>query len=322
MSLVDLHGRTIGYLRLSVTDRCNLRCVYCMPEDGIAKKMHEDMLSFEAQLAIVKAAASLGVRKVRLTGGEPLVRKNLSYLVAGIKAVEGIEEVTMTTNGLLLKNQLPELKAAGLDRVNISLDSCDPLHYERITRGGKLADVLEGIQMAIDLGMHPVKVNVVLMRDDSAKDFNQFFTALPDAVELRFIELMPIGPAAAWHDLAYIAWPELMARHPEIIVDDDAALGNGPCRFYYHKKFKRRFGVINPISDHFCDRCNRIRVTADGMLKTCLHTSEEIDLRPALQSETDLMALIKRGILTKGAKHRLGENDFEPIQRAMNSIGG
>ena len=319
--MIDQFGRSIEYLRLSITDRCNLRCQYCMPEAGIEKHAHDAVLRNEECIEIVRVMADLGVKKVRLTGGEPLVRKGLSDLFAGIRAIEGIEEVTLTTNGLLLENQLEDLMAAGLKRLNISIDSLNPETYRKLTRGGELSTVLRGINRAIELGVHPIKINVVIIKGVNDHEIEDFLNAFDPSIEVRFIELMPIGEAATWSIDKFLDLNQLILEREDLEPALDHG-NNGPCRYFKHKPTGRYVGIINSISNHFCSTCNRLRVTSDGMLKTCLHDAHEVHLRPYISDSEKLKQMIKEAIDSKPESHQLNQTNSRPISRNMYTIGG
>lgn len=312
----DQFDREITYLRVSITDLCNLRCRYCMPE-GVCQVRHEDILSFEEIMEIVSAAAELGVRKVRITGGEPLVRKNCVDLVRMVSAIPGIEEVDMTTNGVLLSRDAAALKAAGLKRVNISLDSLDPEKYAHITGGGSLQDALSGIKAAFDAGLTPVKINTVLIggfNDDEIPAFVELTHSYP--VELRFIELMPMG--GQFGKAAYVPGSRVLEMVPalEPIQDD-----GGVAQLYRLPEGKGRVGLISPLSRHFCGTCNRLRLTSEGNLKPCLHSNQEILVRGKHGKE--LVDTLKEAILNKPQMHgALDADHLSQAGRAMNTIGG
>ena len=317
----DKFDRKIEYLRISVTDRCNLRCRYCMPEQGIdEKKEHSDMLTLEEIYKLVESCASLGIKKVRITGGEPLTRKGLSTLVADISKIESIKDIAMTTNGILLKKYARELKDAGLSRVNISLDTMEEKKYRHITRYGSLKDVLEGIEEAKRAGLLPIKINTVLIggfNDDEIEDFVNL--TIDDEVQIRFIELMPIGQASNWARENFISNEEVLKRFPELapVPREDKS---SPAEYYKLPRAKGLVGLINPISHKFCSNCNRIRLTADGKIKPCLHSDQEIDVKEALENGQDLKGIIKEAIKAKPQAHHL--HDGESIKRDMMSIGG
>ncbi len=317
----DQFGRKLEYLRLSVTDRCNLRCHYCMPEGGIFKHEHHHMLRHEDYVSIVEAMAALGVKKVRLTGGEPLVRKGLNTLISEIHNVKGIEEVTLTTNGLLLEEQAETLMRAGVSRLNVSIDSLNPQTYYNITRGGDLKAVLRGIEKAHDIGMRPIKINVVLIKGENEHEVDAFLNALNPCFEVRFIELMPIGEAASWSKDKFIDLQAFFQARTDLVPAYKHGDG-GPCRYYQHVQTGRYVGIINALSEHFCDTCNRLRVTSEGLLKTCLHDAREVDLRPFLKDQDALKHVITNAVLSKPKEHQLNHKDGQPIARDMYTIGG
>lgn len=312
----DQFDREISYLRVSVTDLCNLRCRYCMP-DGICQKQHEDILSFEEIVEIVSAAALLGVRKVRVTGGEPLVRKGCVDLVRMISAIPGVEEVDMTTNGVLLSQCAKELKAAGLQRVNISLDSLRPDKYAAITGGGELKQALAGIQAAFDAGLTPVKLNTVLIggfNDDEISDFVELTRQAP--LELRFIELMPMG--GQFGKEAYVPGSRVLETVPALApIPHDG----GVAQLYRLPEGQGRVGLISPLSRHFCGTCNRLRLTSEGNLKPCLHSNQEILVRGKHGAE--LLETLKEAIRNKPQMHgALDADHLSQAGRAMHTIGG
>lgn len=313
----DRYERSIGYLRISVTDRCNLRCKYCMPECGIAKQEHDHILRFEEIEAIVREAARLGVRKLRITGGEPLVRRGVTGLCRSLSAIPGIEEMTITTNGILLEEMARELKEAGVNRVNISLDTLDPDKFREITRGGDLGQVLRGIKAAKEVGLTPIKINTVLMggfNDDEIEPLVRLTEA--QDLEVRFIELMPIGPGAGF-SASYLPCDTVLKRMPEL---EPIGTG-GVARLYRLPNGMGRVGLITPVSHDFCSCCDRIRLTSDGKLKPCLHSDKEIPLRGLAGEE--LREALMEAIRSKPAQHP----DFVIGQataggRSMNRIGG
>ncbi|NLL18310.1 MAG: GTP 3',8-cyclase MoaA [Clostridia bacterium] len=318
--MLDGYGRNINYLRVSVTDLCNLRCVYCMPAGGVAKKEHRDMLSFEELENIVRAAAKLGIDKVRVTGGEPLVRRGIVQLIDRLAVIPGIRDLSMTTNGILLKKYAAELKKAGLNRVNISLDSLDEAKYRKITRLGNVQDVLEGIKAAQEVGLTPVKLNVVLIggfNDDEIEDFVSL--TLKEEIQVRFIELMPLGETAGWEPGSFISNDEVLRREPGLIPLPIKGQGT-VARMYKLPHGKGQVGLISPLSNHFCHYCNRLRVTPDGKLKACLHSSREINLKNVAPEE--LPSLIMEGIMSKPYRHHLSREQASLTQRNMNEIGG
>lgn len=317
----DKYSRQIKYLRLSVTDRCNLRCQYCMPPEGIEKQSHAAILRNEDYVQVVKVMAGLGVEKIRLTGGEPLVRKGLSNLVRQLSQIKGIKEVSLTTNGLLLEEQLDDLIEAGLKRINISLDSLRPEVYKTLSRGGDLSAVLRGIELCRQKGLFPIKLNVVVIGGVNTDEIDDFIALTDEGLEVRFIELMPLGEAAQWSKDKFVNLSQLLAKRKDLVPDPSRGDG-GPCRYYRRLDKPGYVGVINPISDHFCQSCNRLRLTAEGMLRTCLHSNEELDLRPFLQDENRLQQAILQAVETKPEKHLLHSEHTTLSTRNMNAIGG
>ena len=323
--MIDGCGRVIDYVRISVTDRCNLRCVYCMPEDSVQSLAHSDILTFEEIVRCVQAFARLGVRHVRITGGEPMVRRNCLDLIARIRDVEGIETIAMTTNGLLLAGRVAEARAAGLGSLNISLDTLDPQRYEQITRGGNLRDVLSVIDEAERLGMR-VKVNAVPVRGLNDGDLTAIARLAEDRpIDVRFIELMPVGCGAG---LSPIASGEVLDGLREALGDlreDHEIHGFGPARYVHPAGFAGSIGVISALSHEFCDQCNRVRLTADGYLKLCLNHSAGLDVRALLRGGADddtMMGALSQAILRKPKRHGFEVETADKDTRRMNQIGG
>lgn len=318
----DRVGREINYLRISITDLCNLRCVYCMPKDGVKKKKHCEILTLEEIEEVVKAASKLGVNKIRLTGGEPLVRRGVVELIEKIAKIPGIDDIAMTTNGVLLKNQAKELKKAGLNRVNISLDTFNEDKYRYITRGGKLQEAIEGIKAAKEAGLTPIKINTVLIKgfnDDEIEDFVNI--TLKNEIDIRFIELMPIGENGNWDKEHYISNKIVLEKFPDLIPLENKDK-SAPAKLYKLPKAKGKVGLINPISSHFCCNCNRIRLTADGKIKPCLHSNDEIDIKTALRENKDILPILESAVMVKPKEHHLNEEGYVPINRGMSEIGG
>ncbi|MBQ9515740.1 MAG: GTP 3',8-cyclase MoaA [Ruminococcus sp.] len=314
--MTDRYGRKIEYLRLSVTDLCNYRCIYCMGKDGVCKKSHSDILSIEELTEIARAAYALGIRKIRLTGGEPLVRKGILTLCENIRALGGDIDLSLTTNGSLLRNMTSDLKASGVDRLNISLDTLNEETFNRITRGGKLSDVLDGLKAAEEAGFTHTKINTVLMGGVNDNEIIDLINLARDnPVSVRFIELMPMDVVSGWDNSRFISTDivENLLRKPDLVSFD------GVARVYRPGGFIGTVGVISPLSHSFCNRCNRIRVTADGKLKPCLHSKDEIDLRGL--SGDELLTAIREGVLNKPECHHLGEHHTD-TPRSMNEIGG
>lgn len=313
----DSFSREIDYLRISVTDLCNLRCLYCMPEKGVAKIEHDKIISPERIKEIVTKCAELGIKKVRLTGGEPLVRKGIIEIIKSIRSVKGIEEICLTTNGLLLNEMAHDLFDAGVDRLNISLDTLDEKKFSFITRGGKLAQVISGIKKAQEVGFKNTKVNCVLIggfNDDEIERFADF--AKRYSLIVRFIELMPIGESEQFEDKSFVSNELILKRLPNLIpIDSD-----GVAMYYSIPHSNGIIGLISPLSNSFCASCSRIRLTSDGKIKPCLHSKDEIDLN-GLTGEK-LSDALKRAILSKPKQHSLNEDRRSKSIRGMSKIGG
>ncbi len=340
----DCHQRTINYLRISLTDRCNLRCTYCMPAEGVKLISHHEILRLEEIAKIVELLAPLGISHIRLTGGEPLVRKGLIELIEQIAAVPGIEDIALTTNATLLGKTAHDLKRAGLTRVNISLDSLDPDLYRIITRNGDLNDALAGIEAAFDAGFSPIKLNTVV-----ARHFNQDLLSfakltLDRPLHVRFIEYMPVGEdeertssdgetrAGHWSESSIIPAAEILetidrdaqaaglgALNP--LNKADAPLGFGPARYYQLPSAQGSIGVISAISNHFCGSCNRLRITADGKLRPCLFSDTEYDLKEALRSnegDSKILEIFETALIHKPLSH----NHRRGTKRKMSQLGG
>lgn len=315
--MLDGEGRLIEYLRLSVTDRCNCRCAYCMPAGGVPMLGHKDILSFEELTEVVTACAQLGVRKVRLTGGEPLVRRGLPELVRMIRAVPGVEELAMTTNATLLAPVAAELHHAGLDRLNVSLDTLDAARYAELTRGGSLEDALAGLAAARDAGFSRTKVNCVLMGGVNDADVLRLAElARTEPIDVRFIELMPMGPCAGWPKARFVPAETVLEVVPGLVP----LRRDGVAELWHAPGWAGNVGLIRPMSHRFCDGCSRIRVTADGRLKPCLHSAAEIPLR-GLHGEA-LLSELRRGIAAKPAYHHMDQDHASQSARDMNEIGG
>ena len=315
----DQYGREINYLRLSVTELCNLRCRYCMPETGVCKKPHEAMLTEDEMIDAVGAAASLGVTKLRITGGEPLVKRNIVSICARAAKVMGIREVCITTNGVMLPKMAKGLRAAGVSRVNLSLDTLDPDKYARITRVGRLEDALAGLHAALDAGFEKIKINAVLIGGFNDGEIGAL-AALTQTypVDVRFIELMPMVDSRAFGPEAFIPCTTVLERLPDAVPE---APDGGVARLYRLPGAQGNIGLISPVSDHFCASCNRIRLTADGKLKPCLHSADEISLK-GLSPEA-MREAMRRAILNKPSCHAaLSATQHSQAARSMNQIGG
>ena len=313
----DRYGRDIYYLRMSVTDRCNLRCIYCMPENGVEKHRHEDIMSIEEITEIVRAASVCGITKVRLTGGEPLVRKGIIDICRKVSETPGICELCLTTNGILLPQFAEDLKSAGVTRLNISLDSLDPVTFKEITRTGSLESALEGVSAALRIGFSSIKINAVLIGGvNDSEILGLLELTRKNNANVRFIEMMPIGECAGWAESRFISASRVLEIAPEL--EDVGA--DGVAKLYRLPGGLGTVGLISPISSHFCPTCNRIRVASDGILKPCLHSAEEINLRGLRGPE--LEEVIRSAIFGKPQKHMLSAGNISGSVRNMNEIGG
>jgi GTP 3',8-cyclase len=326
--LIDGFRRPITYLRVSVTDKCNLRCVYCMPETGLAWLQRDEILSYEEIAQLVRAAASVGVRSIRLTGGEPLVRRDLHRLVAEIASIEGIDDIALSTNALLLEDQLADLVAAGLQRVNVSLDSLRADRFEAIARRPGLDAVLAGIDAAIAAGLGPIKLNCVVMRghnDDEVAAFAELTRSRP--IFVRFIEVMPVHENLGLQHDSYVSSDEILQRIGDVgeLKPVAGPAGNGPARYFAFEGALGAVGVISPLSHDYCDRCNRVRLTADGRLRLCLFGDHALDLRTPLRSGAsmdELTRLMRSAMLIKPERHHLTLGESSSRMRAFSEIGG
>jgi cyclic pyranopterin phosphate synthase len=333
--MLDKFKREINYLRVSITDRCNLRCVYCMPKEGVSLIGHEDILSYEEMLRIIRIARKLGIVKVRVTGGEPLVRRGVTEFLGALGKL-GLEDISLTTNGILLESLADPIRKAGVGRINVSLDSLNPDKYTRITRGGDLAAVLRGLEQADRAGFSPIKINVVTVKDfndDEAIQFARLTMGKP--YEIRFIELMPIGGKNDNAD-KYVSNDELMERIGRLgrllPIIEDGRHGNkldGPARRFRFDGARGVIGFISPISHNFCHACNRLRLTADGALRACLMVDGETDLKTPLREgckDEELEQLIRQAIMSKPrGQHTDGSGEDcsrRKCAREMSTIGG
>ena len=328
----DGYNREIKYLRISLTELCNFRCRYCMPADGVCKKSHDEMLTQEEIITAARVAAKLGVNKIRLTGGEPLVKKNIVDIVARIKEIDGINEICLTTNGSYLPKYAKDLKKAGLDRINISLDTLNPEKFRYMTRLGELNETLNGIDAALSTGFKKVKINTVLIggfNDDEIVDLANL--TLKQDTDVRFIELMPMYDGGEFGKTAFIPYSEVINKIKEaykgkFASDDDIIkeIFNGDssvARLYKINGAKAYVGLISPVNNHFCATCNRIRLTSDGKLKPCLHSSTEIPIKGL--SEQEMEGKFREAIMSKPEKHDvLSYESRSKANRNMNEIGG
>lgn len=321
----DQFKRRIEYLRISITDRCNLRCKYCMPETGVKWIPHESILSYEEILRLIRISTSLGFRRFRITGGEPLARQGILDFLGRASRISGVEDLMLTTNGILLPEMASDLKAAGVNRINISLDTLNPERFREITRGGDVQKVIQGINRSLEVGLNPVKLNVVVVRDfnlDELPKFKELAQNYP--LHVRFIELMPIGVSSEHrNDFVPIAEMKeilgLEGMKPKLDL-----VGGGPAEYITSEGFQGSLGFISAISRHFCDTCNRVRLTADGKLRPCLHSTKELDFRQALRGEmtdAEIADLFAEAVWQKPAEHHMNEEAWQD-QRMMSQIGG
>lgn len=323
----DQYGRQINYMRVSVTDRCNLRCIYCMPEGGIEQVSHQDILTYDEIVRIVRAAAAAGITRIKLTGGEPLVRKNLAGLAAAVKAVPGIREVTVTTNGVLLKEQVHDLVGAGVDAVNISLDTLDPAMYASVARRDCLAAALEGLEAAAACPGLKVKINCVPLRGINENQWIRLAGIAKDRpIDVRFIEMMPVGLG---RDFRGSSQEDVLERLREAFGPENPCsghFGNGPAQYVSFAGFDGKIGFISAISHKFCSGCNRIRLTAEGFLKPCLQYADGEDVRALVRggaSDRELLQAVEKAIYRKPACHHFEAGDSSEFEhKDMFRIGG
>ena len=324
--LRDQHGRAIEYLRISITDRCNFRCVYCMPLEGLDWLPKADILSYEEITEVVRQLAPLGLRRLRITGGEPTIRPDLTTHIRSLRALDGIEDIALSTNGVRLPQMAKELKAAGLDRVNMSADSMRPDRIKAIARRDLKFDPLAAMQSALEAGLTPLKLNVVVMRGinhDEVGDFARL--TLEHEVHVRFIELMPVG------EMANLEWEHVVpsAEVLEMAAQAIGALtpaagppkGNGPANYYAATGARGTIGVITPMTHTYCGTCNRVRLTADGRLRTCLYGDHEVNLRDPLRAGAPLEPLFVQALAEKPKEHQLLQMQVGGL-RALSQVGG
>lgn len=323
----DQFDREIDYIRISVTDRCNLRCVYCMPEEGVDMLSHNDILTYEELEKLIRALVRIGITKIKLTGGEPLVRRGLVSFIARIKAIRGVEEVTLTTNGLLLESMAEDLIRSGIDRINISIDTLDPKRYAQTTRGGDIHKVLRGMDRLLDLSFSNLKINSVPLRNQSEQDVLELAQMAADRdITIRFIEMMPMGQGKAFNGLTQVEIKDLIRAHGRELIPYEKKMGNGPATYYSLTGYRGKIGFIQAINEKFCHRCNRIRITPTGHLKLCLHYNKGVDLREDIRTldEVALADKLEQVIRQKPKEHLFsdGHVDEEIDQHNMNQIGG
>ncbi len=326
--LFDPYQRQINYLRISVTDRCNLRCRYCMPEQGLSLIPHEDILTYEEILRIVHIFVKEGIFKVRLTGGEPLVRKGIVDFISRLSQIEGIKDLSLTTNGLLLKEVAVDLKRAGLKRINISLDTLNREKFFQITRRDGYDRVWQGIEEAMKASLSPIKINMVAIKgfnDDEIESFALLTLHYP--LMVRYIEYMPSGNGEEWKEGNILTTLEIKSRLEELgnLLPIPSDQWDGPARRYRLEGALGEIGLIGPVSDHFCGNCNRLRLTPDGKIRTCLFSDDEIDVKGFLRnggSDEDVRKQLLIALTTKPERHQINTRQFKKCQRNMSAIGG
>ncbi|MBU3100625.1 MULTISPECIES: GTP 3',8-cyclase MoaA [Clostridium] len=326
--MFDIYNRKIDYIRISVTDRCNLRCIYCMPEKGIQSIDHKDILSYEEIIYLCENFAKIGISKIKITGGEPLVRDNLAYLIKKIKSIQGINNVTLTTNGILLEEQIDSLVKSGLDAVNVSIDSLDEIAYKSITRIGDVNKVMRGINKTLKYKHIVVKVNCVPIagvNDEQILDITKM--AQNKNISIRFIELMPIGLGKKIKGISEDRIKMIIEENFGKLTVFNKSIGNGPSNYYSLDNFQGKIGFISAVSHKFCEKCNRARLTSNGFLKTCLQYSEGQNLNTLIRSgknDEEIIEIIKKTIYNKPRENRFLEaEDYENFeQNIMSQIGG
>ncbi|RTZ92027.1 MAG: GTP 3',8-cyclase MoaA [Deltaproteobacteria bacterium] len=323
--LKDNYGRVIDYLRISITDHCNLRCLYCVT-DEISWVPHEEILRFEEIITLVTAFVKAGIRKIRITGGEPLMRKGLPEFISQISRIEGVDDLSLTTNGVLLKRFARDLKEAGLRRINVSLDTLKPELYKTITGRDYFHQVWEGIETARAVGLSPVKINVVAMKEYNEEEILDFARlTIEEPYVVRFIEYMPVNET--WNDGNFLSVGGIKKKIESVypLVPINGTHNNGPARVYKIPDAKGEIGLISPLSNHFCGTCNRLRLTADGHLRPCLFSDTEVDVKTPLRAgadETELLRLLQKTLALKPKRHHMQSVSAPKCHRGMWSIGG
>ena len=326
--LIDGMGRTIVNLRISVTDRCNFRCTYCMPADNVEFMDRSNLLSFEEIQRVAQIVSRMGINRLRLTGGEPLMRKNLPVLIKMLNEGDGIDDIAMTTNAYFLKDQAQSLKDAGLKRLNVSLDALDPKKFRDVNRRDCLQSVLDGLDTARKVGFKSIKINAVAVRNFSETEIMSLIEmGRSDGFEIRFIEFMPLDSDKVWERDKVLFGHEIvnMIKENYELVPIDNSLEIGPASEYNFADGKGKIGIITAVSNPFCDHCNRIRMTADGKLRTCLFSTEETNLKELIRSgatDKTIIETLKQAVLVKEPGHKINLDDFERPTRAMHAIGG
>ncbi|BCJ94492.1 cyclic pyranopterin monophosphate synthase [Anaerocolumna cellulosilytica] len=327
--MIDQFKRNIDYIRISVTDRCNLRCIYCIPEGGVRLVPHESILTYEEWIRLCQYLAKLGIKKVKITGGEPLVRKNLPFLIGELTKIKGIEQVTLTTNGVLLKEQMKDIAKAGLNAVNVSLDTLSKGEFAALTRFDVLHQVLDGVEEALKYPSIRVKLNCVPLKsyNDKAGILNMASFAREHNLHVRFIEIMPLGYGREVIGYAEEEIKEFIGSEFGELIPFKEEIGNGPSHYYSLKGFQGKIGFISAVSHQFCDNCNRIRLTSEGFLKNCLQYASGVNLRELLRngtSDSEIMEAIKSSIYGKPKRHTFDQTlkHIEQDKRIMSQIGG
>ena len=326
--LIDGMGRTIVNLRISVTDRCNFRCTYCMPADNVEFMDRSSLLSFEEIQRIAQIVSRMGINRLRLTGGEPLMRKNLPVLIKMLNEVDGIDDIAMTTNAYFLKDQAQSLKDAGLKRLNVSLDALDPEKFRDVNRRDCLQSVLDGLDTARKVGFKSIKINAVAVRNFSETEIMGLVEmGRSEGFEIRFIEFMPLDSDKIWERDKVLFGHEIidMIKENYELIPIDNSLEIGPASEYNFADGKGKVGIITAVSNPFCDHCNRIRMTADGKLRTCLFSTNETDLKELIRTgatDENIIDALNQAVLIKEPGHKINLDDFERPTRAMHAIGG
>ncbi|HBF43671.1 MAG TPA: GTP 3',8-cyclase MoaA [Desulfobacteraceae bacterium] len=326
--LIDKYNRRLNYLRISITDRCNLRCLYCMPREGIAKLRHEDILTYEEILRLSRIAVNLGIEKIRLTGGEPLLRSSIYDLLPRLTSIPGLKEVCLTTNGVYLKGNLEKIKSSGIKRINVSMDTLRRGRYEKITGSDSFQDVWEGIELARELGFDPIKINVVVLKglnDDEVVDLAELSQKYP--YHIRFIEYMPIGTASQDIPGHHVpnSWIKEQLKSLGKLVQVPRSVNDGPAERFRFEGAPGEVGFISPLTHHFCPTCNRLRLTASGRLRPCLLSDQEEDIIGPIRSgasDRDLEQIFLKTAFNKPYAHHLTSEDLSPFPAHMSSIGG
>jgi cyclic pyranopterin phosphate synthase len=326
----DSYGREVNYLRLSVTEQCNLSCFYCRSTPGeCGKETGKELLTVENCLTIGQVAVDLGITRIRLTGGEPLLRPDILDITGGLAAIPGLKDLSLTTNGILLEKIAFKLAAAGLKRVNISLDSLDEANFHQITNGGKLQSTLQGIEHSLQAGLTPVKINVVLLKGINDHEIEKFVAmTMEKELDVRFIEYMPTQGQKKWSHL-FLPLQRVLEIAEKIapLVTVDGEHGGGPAQYFRLEGAVGKIGLISPLSRHFCDRCNRLRVTSDGKIKPCLFSDDEIDLRPYFSAKEQLRAKFFEALQVKPDPRKVACSPVDRVRqfqgkRSMTQIGG